>query len=93
MFSNRKIIIAVTLCFSITLIGTAGYVLIEDYNFFEGLYMTVITLSSVGFGEVKELSGAGRGFTTILIMIGFGIFAFTAHTLVESIAVKKRDLS
>jgi len=85
MRSNRKVIIAAILCFSITLIGTSGYVLIEDYNLFEGLYMTVITLSSVGYGEVKELSGAGRGFTTILIIIGFGVFAFTAHTLVESL--------
>jgi len=83
--TNRKIIIAAILSLCITIIGTTGYVLIEDFSLFEGFYMTVITLSSVGFGEVKELSSAGRLFTSILIMVGIGVLAFTAHALIESL--------
>ncbi len=42
-------------------IGTAGYVLIEGYSVLYAFYMTVITVSTVGFGEVHPLSSIGRG--------------------------------
>lgn len=52
--------------------GTLGYHLIEGWTLFDALYMTVITLTSVGYGEVHPLSHAGRVFTTILLL--FGVF-------------------
>jgi voltage-gated potassium channel len=53
--------------------GTAGYVVLEPhYTWFDGLYMTVMTVTTVGFGEVHPLSTAGRAFT-IFLMLG-GIF-------------------
>ncbi len=60
-------------------LGTTGYVLIEGYTLFEGLYMTVITLSTVGYEEVRPLSEIGRGFTVFLIVAGLGtvFYAFT----------------
>ncbi len=57
-------------------IGTIGYVLIEKFNFLEALYMTVITIASVGFQEVKPLSEAGRIFTIFLILINLGLFTY-----------------
>ena len=62
--------------------------LIEDYSLFEGLYMSIITITTVGFGEVKPLSEAGRGFTAFYILIGFGGLAFAGHAIVESIFEK-----
>ncbi len=56
--------------------GTLGYMLIEKYNFLEALYMTVITISSVGFNEVRPLDGAGRIFTIFLILINLGLFTY-----------------
>ncbi len=50
--------------------GTAGYMAIEGWTFRESLYMTVITLSTVGFGEVHDLSDGGRMFTVGLIVGG-----------------------
>jgi len=50
--------------------------LIEEYNWSESLYMTIITISTVGFQEVRPLSDAGRKFTSILIVISFGTFAY-----------------
>ena len=50
------------------MIGTIGYIIIEGYNFLEALYMTVITVASVGFNEVHPLSEAGRVFTIFLII-------------------------
>ena len=60
----------------LTLIGTIGYIVIEGYNFLEALYMTVITVASVGFNEVHPLSEAGRVFTIFLIVINLGLFTY-----------------
>ena len=56
--------------------GTTGYVLIEGWSVFDSLYMTMITIASVGFMEVHELSTAGRAFTMGLISIGLGAMAY-----------------
>ena len=61
---------------------------IEDWNFLDSIYMTIITLSTVGYGEVKNMGTAGRIFTIVLIF--FGIFTITyivglmAETAIES---------
>ncbi|MGF2412559.1 potassium channel family protein [Ferruginibacter sp.] len=60
----------------VTLLGTLGYILIEGFNFLEALYMTVITIASVGFSEVRPLSDAGRIFTIFLIMLNLGLFTY-----------------
>jgi voltage-gated potassium channel len=57
-------------------VGTTGYMVIERWNAFDALYMTVITVASVGFGEVHPLSTAGRAFTIALIVVGLGTVAY-----------------
>ncbi len=64
-------------------IGTAGYYFIEDYPLIDALYMTVITLSTVGFGEVYPLSEVGRVFTILLILSGVGVLAYAASVFAE----------
>lgn len=66
-------------------LGTAGYVLIEGWGAVDSLFMTVITLTTVGFGEVKPLSTAGRLFTMGLILLGVGTLAYGLRTLGELI--------
>ncbi|MBD3177555.1 MAG: potassium channel protein [Armatimonadia bacterium] len=61
---------------AVTLLGTGGYVLIEGWTPFEALYMTIITLATVGYGEVHELSSSGRIFTTVLIMLSVGVVGY-----------------
>lgn len=61
---------------AITIIGTFGYMFLEGWNWVDAFYMTMITLTTVGFGEVHELSGAGRLFTVVLMAIGIGAFAY-----------------
>lgn len=63
--------------------GTAGYVLLEGWTFLESLYMTVTTIATVGFGEVRPLDDRGRVFTIILIVSGTGVMAFLLGTIVE----------
>lgn len=56
--------------------GTLGFMLIEDYTFIEAFYMTVITISTVGFTEVKPMDTAGRIFTSILILFNISTFTY-----------------
>lgn len=59
-----------------TAIGVTGFMVIEGYSFAEAFYMTVITVSTVGYGEVRPLSTAGRWFASLLIVVNIGIFAY-----------------
>lgn len=62
-------------------LGTVGYMLIEDFSFMNAVYMTVITVATVGYGEVQELSQNGRIFTIFLIMTSFGTFAYAVSSI------------
>jgi voltage-gated potassium channel len=64
---------ALGLVVAITVVGTVGYVVIEDASWLDGLYMTVITLSTVGFREAFPLTQAGKFFTILLITGGVGV--------------------
>lgn len=64
-------------------VGTAGYKLIEGWSWHDALFMTVITLSTVGYGEVRPLSGIGELFTIVLILLGVGGVAYTFSTLAD----------
>lgn len=66
--------------------GTAGYMLIEGWSLLDALYMTVITITTVGYNEVHPLSTAGRVFTIGLILVGVGTF-FYAATLFMTLLV------
>ncbi|MCF8459439.1 MAG: potassium channel protein [Flavobacteriales bacterium] len=59
------------------MLGVAGFMLVEGFDFWEAVYMTVITVTTVGFNEVKPLTFNGRIFTIILILGSFGTFAYT----------------
>ncbi len=63
--------------------GTFGYAMIEDWQAFDALYMTIITLATVGFREVHELSPEGKIFTIVLIISGTGIIAYTLSSLIQ----------
>jgi len=64
----------------ILIIGTLGYILIEKWSFLDAIYMTIITLATVGFGETHPLSPAGRIFTIFLILSGLGILMFVIES-------------
>ena len=63
------------------IIGVIGYELTEKYTVLEALWQTVITLSTVGFGELREMSQPGRIFTIVLIMFGFALFGYSLTSL------------
>ncbi len=70
-------LLVLTLMFALLLaFGVSGYIIVEHYNFVEALYMTVITLATVGFQEVRPLDQAGQLFTIVLILMGAGFVTY-----------------
>ncbi|PLX69730.1 MAG: potassium channel protein [Denitrovibrio sp.] len=63
--------------------GVTGYMTIENSGFIDALYMTIITVSTVGYGEVIPLSHAGKLFTVVLIILGTGTLAYTASQFID----------
>lgn len=75
---------ALSLLLFVLLFGVFGFYWIEtNYSLFDALYMTVITLSTVGYGEVGNLSDQGRTFAILFILIGFLIVAIAIRFIVE----------
>jgi len=75
-----NLIVAAAILIVLPIIGTAGYMILEGWSFLDSLYMTIITLTTVGFREVRELDDSGRIFTMLLIISGVGaiLYAFLA---------------
>ncbi len=69
----------------VIIIGTVGYRFLEDYTWLEALFMTIITISTAGFQEVRPLSPAGMVFTIGLLFSGLGVVLYTVGTITEKI--------
>jgi voltage-gated potassium channel len=86
--AHRRILYSLAALLLIVLAGTLGYHWIEGWTLFDGLYMTVITLATIGYTEVHQMSHAGRVFTLVLIVVGVTTFGFllsyVTQALVES---------
>ena len=74
--SHRNLIVSLLLVLVLLLIGTLGYVYIEGWSILDALYMTIITVATVGYSEVRNLSPAGRVFTVFVIIFGVGNVAY-----------------
>lgn len=73
---SKRIIISIIILLSIYLLGSIGYMIIEDMSFLDAFFMTTITITTVGYEIVKELSTTGTIFTIILIIIGTGTVVY-----------------
>lgn len=82
----KRLYIIFVLFTSAIAFGVLGYTFLEGWTFLESLYMTVITLATVGYREVHPLSTAGQVFTIILIIVGLGIFFHAARSFAVFIA-------
>ncbi len=79
MGASRRVLLGIIILLAIIAIGVAGYRLIEGWSLFDSLYMTVTTITTVGFQEVHPQTTAGRAFTIFLIIGGVGgaLYALT----------------
>ncbi|MHB0976966.1 MAG: potassium channel family protein [Candidatus Aquicultorales bacterium] len=79
----RRIWIAAGLIAVIVFVGWLGYMVIQGFSALDALYMTVITISTVGFREVRPLDPAGKVFTLFLILAGSGTLFYALLTIAE----------
>ncbi len=84
---------------ALLVVGSLGFVWLEGWNFFDALYMTVTTLTTVGYGEIHPLDRLGRIYNMVLILTGMGVLLYIvgglARVLIEGeirAALGKRKL-
>lgn len=85
MSLRHRIIYPLIAVFATILFGMVGYHALEGWSWFDGLYMTVITLATIGYGEIHPLTPAGRVFTIVLIIIGVTVFGFLVSILTQAV--------
>ena len=79
MRAFRRVLVGSAILLAIVAVGVAGYRVIEGWSFLDALYMTITTITTVGYGEVHPQGTAGRVFTMFLIIGGVGgaLYALT----------------
>ena len=77
----RRLQLAAVLLAAVILGGTAGYVALEGWSWFDAFYMTVTTVTTVGGGEPRPLDIAGKWWTIVVVAVGFGVLTYTVLAL------------
>jgi voltage-gated potassium channel len=81
MITFRKIAEWTALLLALLVAGSMGFVWLEGWDFFEALYMTVTTLTTVGYGEIHPLTRLGRIYNMVLILAGMGVLFYVVGSL------------
>ena len=80
---RRLAVIALAILFTLAF-GTVGFVLIEGYPVFDAFYMTLTTVTTVGYGEIRALSHAGRIFNSFLISFGVVVIFLAVGAMTQT---------
>ncbi len=80
----RKVARGLALLLAVLMLGTLGYMLIEGWSFLDSMYMTVITITTVGYREVGSVDEPGKFFTMVVIFMGMGIMAYTVGMVAQA---------
>lgn len=81
---RRLAVVAIAMAFTLG-VGTLGFVLIEHYPVFDAFYMTLTTVTTVGYGELHTLSRAGRVFNSFLILFGVFIILLAIGAMTQTV--------
>lgn len=79
----RHLKISIFVLLMLVSVGTSGFMAIERWSFLDALYMTVITLGTVGFKEIHDLSDTGKIFTMLLIVVGVSVIGYIVGSLAQ----------
>ena len=79
----RRIILSFIALILIVTLGTLGYMMLEGWGVLDALYMSVITLATIGFKEVHDLSDLGKIFTIVLIVFGVSTLGYLVSSMVQ----------
>lgn len=79
----RHLKISIFVLLMLVSVGTSGFMAIERWSFLDALYMTVITLGTVGFKEIHDLSDTGKIFTMLMIVVGVSVIGYIVGSLAQ----------
>lgn len=82
---HRRVLLIPLFLFLVIALGCVGYSLIEGWSLLDAMYMTIITLTTIGFQEVRPLSENGRIFTIVFVLFGVGVVAYTVNSSLRMI--------
>jgi voltage-gated potassium channel len=82
---KRRLVTIVVAILATIVIGTVGFIWIEGYSFFDALYMSLITITTVGYEEIHPLGRAGRIFNTFLLVFGVGVMFYAIGAMTQTI--------
>jgi voltage-gated potassium channel len=80
---GRKLIVIIVMLSVIFVVGVTGYMLVLRVGFIDALYMTVITISTVGFSEVAEMNDPAKLFSIVIILAGLGVVGYSFTSVVS----------
>jgi len=80
-----KAISVLIMLFCVLAFGTCGFMFLEHSSFMDSLYMTMITITTIGYGEIFPLSTTGRIFNMVLIVVGVGLVMLTFSKITEAV--------
>lgn len=86
MVVKTKLYISLVLLTIVLIIGISGFIIISNESFIDSLYMTVITMSTVGFGTLHELNQEEKLFTIFLIILSIAVYGYSVTALTEYLA-------
>lgn len=82
---NKELLWAGAAVLILTVVGTVGYMVLEGFHLLDALYMTVISMSTVGYGEVHQLSPTGKIFTIVLILASLGVVGYFLTQMTQNV--------
>ena len=80
---GRKLRYSLMMLTALVAFGTIGYYFFEDMPIFDAFYMTIITISTVGFSEIVPLTKVGRSITVVVIILGISVGTYTVGIIVQ----------
>jgi len=80
---SRKLRYSLMMLVALVAFGTIGYYFFEDMPIFDAFYMTIITISTVGFSEIVPLTKVGRSITVVVIILGISVGTYTVGIIVQ----------
>ncbi len=83
--ARARILHAAVALAAVIALGTIGFSLLEGFSLLDSLYLTVTTVTTVGYGDLHPNSAAGRGFATVFMLVSFGTVGFLLSTAVQSL--------
>lgn len=81
--SSKKLLSAGLALLIVVAIGTLGFSVIEGDTVFDSLFLTIITISTVGYGLPHELSDKGQVFALVFIIISLGVYAYSISIIIS----------